>query len=38
LRVSEVKHGRLAMIAMLGVFAQAFVTREGPVANVLEFF
>ena len=38
LRVSEVKHGRLAMIAMLGVFAQAFVTREGPVSNVLEFF
>ena len=38
LRVSEVKHGRLAMIAMLGVFGQAFVTREGPVANVLEFF
>jgi light-harvesting complex II chlorophyll a/b binding protein 7 len=38
LRVSEVKHGRLAMIAMLGVFAQAFVTREGPVANVFEFF
>ncbi len=37
-RVAEVKHGRLAMIAMLGVFAQAFVTREGPVANVLEFF
>ena len=37
-RVAEVKHGRLAMIAMLGVFAQAFVTREGPIANVLEFF
>lgn len=32
----EVKHGRLAMVAMLGYFAQAAMTREGPYQNLLE--
>jgi len=34
-RVAEIKHGRLAMVATLGFAVQAYVTREGPVANLL---
>jgi hypothetical protein len=30
------KHGRLAMVAMLGCFAQAWATGVGPVENLTE--
>ena len=33
-RVAEIKHGRLAMVAMAGVFAQAAATGAGPVENL----
>jgi hypothetical protein len=33
---SEVKHGRLAMLAMLGFVAQAMLTGEGPWENLRE--
>jgi light-harvesting complex I chlorophyll a/b binding protein 3 len=33
---SEVKHGRLAMLAMLGFAAQALLTEEGPWENLRE--
>lgn len=32
----EIKHGRLAMVAMLGLFAQAAATRDGPYKNLLD--
>ena len=35
-KVAEMKHGRLAMVAMLGCFAQAWATGVGPVENLTE--
>jgi light-harvesting complex II chlorophyll a/b binding protein 7 len=36
LATSEVRHGRLAMVAFLGYAAQAAATRKGPVENLLD--
>lgn len=36
LKLNEIKNGRLAMIACFGYGAQATITREGPIQNLLD--
>lgn len=37
MKVREIKNGRLAMVAWLGFYSQALVTRDSPVQNLLDF-
>ncbi|GMH13812.1 hypothetical protein Nepgr_015653 [Nepenthes gracilis] len=35
-KLKEIKNGWLAMVAMLGIFVQAYVTRASPIDNLVE--
>lgn len=37
LKVNEIRHGRLAKTAFLGMIWQAYITREGPWKNLQDF-